>query len=280
MNAITGKYWLPVKTVSSDFEVELKLPPNSYKYCIVTSASIPKTYYSLPTDATVTIVSDLWTEVITFPKANYNPITLGIYLRTQLAALSRVVTVHYPDASIEPDTNKFTLTFTGVANVSLSCSSIYLAHMFGIPDANIIVASSSNVWISPNVLDYQSHNKIVIKSNIVTNPKQNFQEIISNGVPYNSAISYICPSLAAHFRILNPLSDGKYRFEILDEIGNTIDFNGAEVHFTICLFSSSELDQYIKQDIETRARIILDTMQNEPFTQNPEPEEGETGKNK
>jgi len=264
MNSVIDKLFIPVKSKSSDFSFNIPLDQfRDFKYVVVTTASIPKSYYGLPLDSELTVITNLGTNVITIDKANYNPFSMATVITQKLAALGLAVNITYPNALTEPDTNKFTFTFTtpGITSVEISANNVYLAHMVGLNTLNESVTQAGTIWISPYPLDYQSYNKIVIKSNLVENKGEDLIAIVSNGTPYNSALSYVCPSLSAHFRILKFISSNVYRFYIVDEEENLIDFNNQEINFTICLFKSSEVDKLISEDIRLRAAIVLEESQ-------------------
>lgn len=258
MNQLVDKQFFSITNTESKFTYKLPFVlTNNYKYCCITSATFPKSFYSLVVDSFLYITLDSTEYAIEFKKATYNPISVSSILQQKLIALGVTGTlIHYPDAILEADTNKFTITFSGVSNVKFKASSLYLAHMFGISQPNVDVEFKSNEFVSPICLDYQSHNKIVIRSDLVRNSEENFQEIVSNGVPFNTAISYTCPSLLAHSRIINIKQTNDYRFTITDEESNPIDFNGAQFHFTICVFKTSEIDDVLKKYIGLRLRLM------------------------
>lgn len=258
MNQIVDKQFFSITSKESKFTYEVPFDHSlGYKYCCITSASFPKSFYSLVTDSILYITLDSTEYEVEFKKATYNPLSVSAILQQKLIDLGVTETkIHYPSADVEADTNKFTITFNTASSVKFRASSLYLAHMFGISAANTDVEYKSNVWVSPICLDYQSHNKIVIHSDMVNNSQENFQEIVSNGVPFNTAISYTCPSLLAHSRILNIRQTNFYRFSVTDEEQTEIDFNGAQFHFTICIFRTSNIDDIIKEYMGTRLETI------------------------
>lgn len=265
MNSITNKQFFAIKSKSSDFTVELKVDQLvNFKYVVITAASIPKSYYALPQDATITVTTNVGTYTVTIDKANYNPLSLAIIMTNKFASVGLIVSISYPNPMTEPDTNKFTWVFPiGTTSVEISASTNYMAHMIGLNAAGESSVQLGTQWISPFPLDYQSHNKIVIKSNMVDNSGENLQEIVSNGNPYNSAISYVCPSLAAHFRNIKTLNSNVYRFYIVDEEEQLINFNNQEINFTLCIFKSTEVDRLLMEDIRLRASVMHDTLQSQ-----------------
>lgn len=253
MNTITNKQFVSIRTTSNSFDYKINFN-DQYQYVVLTTATIPKSYYGLPTDSVLTVAleskSGNASYDLSFAKGNYNPISFGNRFTAAMAESKYEVLVSYPDQLNDVDTNKFTITFNSdTTKITISANSIYLAHMIGIrtTDANI---QNNYIWTSPAILDYQSYNKIVIKSDIVKNAQEHLQEIVSANSPYNQSLAYVCPDLNAHFREIHVTNSNIYKFNILDDEGNNIDFNSQEISLTLCFFKTDQISKKIEDVIK------------------------------
>jgi len=255
MNTITNKQFFVVKSSETKFNFILPIDWSvNYEYVCVSSVSIPKTYYALPQDAKMTITVDTVPTTETIPAGNYNPRSLKNKILEKFSLLT--MTIDYPNAATQTDTNKYTITFTGATQASIQCSSIYLAHMLGISAADLtvegVVDGSDIVWTSPICLDFQSHNAILIKSTMTENSQSILQEVFTNGNPYNTNIVWQCNDLLINAKPLKKVRGNLYDFELVDEENQTMNLNSATFVMTLCVFRTTDLDNIIREYIKLR----------------------------
>lgn len=259
MNHIIDKEYVIVSGKTNPFTVDIsehKL--HDYKYVLLSGCSIPKSWYSLPDGGTIYFTIDSIVYQVPIIPCNLNPISLGTYVKTYLANTYGVsLTMTYPDPRVDLDTNKFTITYTGTT-LKVRCSNVFLAHMFGLENENS-ESTQSGPWVSPFPLDFQSHNKLSIMSDLVAG--KSLKEIVANTTSYNSYIEYTCPDMISHFRHLSKsLAKGIYKFTIVDENNQLVRFGNQTVTLTVCFFNTSEIDAVNKDWISTQAALKLNSV--------------------
>lgn len=253
MNTIKEKQFVVVSSNTSSFDYKLVVNHTiPYEFICVSSISIPKSYYALPTDAHITFILDSVSTQIDIPKGNYNPRSL----KAVVQGLFPAAKIFYANPSTQTETNKYVITFSGVSQASIQADNIYLAHMLGIPAINTAVEGVQTgpdvIWTSPICLDYQSHNVILLKSDITKNSQSILQEVFSNGNIYNSAINWECNDLLINAKPIHRIDTDIYKFWLVDENNQLVDLNGGTFVFTLCLFTTSELDQKLLSYLKVR----------------------------
>lgn len=243
MNHIIQKEFVIVTGKTNPFEINLKVKEYlQYKYLVLAGCSIPKSWYGLPSDSKLNVTIDASTYEVKIPACNSNPNTLSTYIKNYLSSNYAItITIAYPDSRFELDTNKFTITHSG-SSMTISADNVFLAHMIGLDDEKTPSEQKGATWVSPNPLDYQSHNKLSITTDLLA--KKSLKEIVANTTPYNTYIEYICPDLQTHFRHVDAHpTNGLYEFKIIDENNLIVDFNKQTITLSLCFFNASETEE-------------------------------------
>lgn len=258
MNHIVNKEYHIITGKTNPFTVEIPLSKiNEFKYVLLSGCSIPKSWYALPDGGTLYLTIDATEYQVPIPACNPNPISLGTFVKNYMHITYGVnITMRYPDPRVELDTNKFTVSYIG-SEMKIRCSNLFLAHMVGLDDEKS-ESTQLGSWISPYPLDFQSHNKISILTDLVSG--KSLKEIVANTTPYNSYIEYVCPDLSSHFRHLsNSLAKGIYKFTIVDENSLLINFGNQVVTLSLCFFNTSEIDNIHREWISAQSSIMLNS---------------------
>jgi len=200
------------------------------------------------------------TYTITLPRGNYNPTSLLLKTSSLFSVVGLSMLFEYKNPALEEEDNKYKLVLKGATGITITCGNAYLAHMVGIIDTSLSSTQTGNTWTSPVCLDFQSHNIIQIKSNIVLNNKLMLQEIIANDSPYNSSINYSCSDIQAYAKEIRTLDGNTLNIQVLDEENNLIDFNGNHIYLELLFFKTSNLDVVVKEFIKLVVENLKATM--------------------
>jgi hypothetical protein len=208
----------------------------NYTHIAVESISIPKTFYTIPTDATLIVNEDGKETIINILKGNYSVRSLQIILNIEFQNCDYTYVMSHPNASIEVDTAKFTFTVSNNSSQPIfSTSSKFLAQALGFVQ-NVEYQFESNILVSVNVVNFQSYAELVLKSNIVENKSQILQAVYTSTTPYNSEISWNCTDLETYAVPIKNNKSNVYSFSLLTEDDDVIDLNGSSFSFVIQIF--------------------------------------------
>lgn len=240
---------------STDIQVKLPIDWNKgYDSLYISSLSIPKTYYSLPADAVLVLQEDAKSVNITVSKGNYNIRSLATELAADLTANSPntlTYTVGFPNSFIERDTAKYTITKTnGGILATISTDDVYLANMLGIRRSSSYEFNDN--FESPNVLNFQAYDELLIKSNIVKNNSKLVQEVYTAGNPYNSSIIWNCPDIEAFSKEIHPTDTNMYSFQLMTIDGDLLNLNGSSWSIVLVIYKSDKTNQLIRDYIRYR----------------------------
>ena len=251
MNNITEQEFFLVKSSSSKFTANLNIDKNvGYTHIAVCSCSIPKTYWCLPVNATLVVTEGIYTTNITFQAGNFSSKTFLLYLATVMKGTQWAYNFVSSSNTI-PDTTKYTYAVTGNGDIqpSFLTSSTYLARMMGI-NVNTVTSFVGNSLTSPNSINFQSYDEILVKSDMVRNRMNLLQEVYSNGDLYNSSILWQNQDIYSTAKLLNTNVTNLYNFSLQDVDNNLIGLNGNQWSLVICVFKVGNLDMVVKKFIE------------------------------
>ena len=259
MNNITQREYYVIRSSESKISTALNIDlSKDYDHITISSASVPKTYYVLPSDCALEVDEDGKVNTCNFLKGNYNLKSFAVIFKSVVEGVCLFgYSVNYPLSSTEIDTGKFTFVVDGNFGVQpkMRTSNIYLARVMGIK-INVWYTFVSNSLKSVNVVNFQSYDELLIKSNIVKNKENLLQEIYSTGNPYNSSILFQNDNLPLNAKLVNNLTSSEFEFSLQDTDGNLIDLNGSEWSFVICIFKINNIDTIMKRFIEM---MLLDS---------------------
>lgn len=243
------KEYYPISSTESKLQVQLDIDPQKhYSHVCVSSIEIPKTYYALPEDANITILENGVETTITVEKGNYNIRSLANELKNNLNTnCTYTYDITFSDVFIEKDTSKYTFTVSdNIDQPTLTITDYYLKRLLGLTETSQFAA---NQLISTNVLNFQSHNALYLKSNIVSNRSKLIQEIYTAGNPYNTSVLWMCPDLELYAKNINRVPTDIYEFNLLDRDGDIVDLNGSEWSAVICVMKFDNTNAMIKNYI-------------------------------
>ena len=257
MNNIIDKEYFIIRSRETELDVSLPISADrKFDHVAVSSLSIPKSFYVLPTNAILEIKENNVIKNITFEKGNYNYKSFQTIFKNKLLAepsLEFKYSITFPNPLTQIDTEKFTYTVTQNHNSqpSFRINNQYLAGIMGF-EINTWYDFILNSLTSEHHINFQSYDEILIKSDMVRNQASLLQEVYSNEVPYGGSISYKCDDILISSKLLKPNTTNIYHFSVLDSNGVSIDLNGSEWSMIICLFRISNIDEVIKKYIEIR----------------------------
>ena len=224
--------------------------------CLV-QASIPKSYYNMPTGYnTFTLKENTTSVTVTIPKGNYTRINLQSVLASTLTTASPnglTYTVSYP-ASTVADTFHYTFsvnTITVAVSLIFSSISPYRQLGFDIVTYSFTVGVSTSTLESVNALNLSYILRAFIKSNIVANSTDGILEELLNfgSFPSSSVMSYQQVSFDLNSRIFNKDNKNSWSFALVDSFGVEIDLNNISWAFSLVLFQRNATHEIHKKDL-------------------------------
>jgi hypothetical protein len=222
-----------------------------YTHVVMTSACIPKTYYVLPNDATLTVNQGAGEFDVVMEKGNYNVVNFKSIFKTKIEALSGAFKyeVKFP-SNVEVQTSKYTfdVTFNSGVQPTFTVKDTYLGRVMGLVP-NVTYSFVGNSLTSANVVNFQSYDEMLILSNVVKNQRGLLQEIFSSGSVYNSSIIWTNNSLPLHAKLLAPTSTQSFTFTLVDNDENLLNLNGSEWSFVLMFFKASNFESVVKKFI-------------------------------
>ena len=255
MNNISAQEYYVVSSSSSSFQTYVPVDiSRQYTHVAVTSACIPKTYYVLPNPAVLQITQNGGLSYnVTFAAGNYSTISFAPLFVSNVAAAGVSpcsYTISLPDSLTKVQTSKFTFAVTGnTVQPQFLIQDYFLARIMGFLP-NVPYTFVGNSLLSANVINFQSYDELLIKSNMVSNKANLLQEIFSSQNLYNSSINWTNPSIQMNAKILVPNSTNFYSFSLVDEQNNQINLNGSEWSIVLCFFKISNFEEVVKRYIE------------------------------
>ena len=171
MNNIVAQEFYVVSSTSPSFQTSFDYDRSQgYTHVVVTSACIPKTYYVLPNDATVTVNQNGQYSFVTMPAGNYNVLSFpGLFatvINNTLGISPFVYSVSFANDLTKLQTSKFTYSVTGNNGVQpvFTVNDPYLARVMGFNQGEAYVFAGNSL-VSANVINFQSYDELLIKSN-------------------------------------------------------------------------------------------------------------------
>lgn len=244
-------------TNSSFQSVPVDLGQNRYDSVCLVQASIPKSFYNVPTNYNQFVLKELGlSTTITVPVGSYNKNNLMTTLSTLLTAGSValghtwVYTVSY-SATTGPDTFKYTYTVTGNTgqpSLIFTDESPFRQLGFEPSSTNIFVA---NTISSTNAINLSYILRMFIKSNISQNAQDGIlEEILSVGsFPPLSIVFYQQYNFDMNTKTFNTDNKNSWLFSLVDSYGQEIDLNGIPWAFTLVFYQRNTTHEIHKADL-------------------------------
>ena len=253
-------------TNSNFVSAPVDLGLNKYDTVCIVSASIPKSYYNMPTNYNEFTLNEIdqngfqFPKTITIPIGNYNKINLASKLSTIMTTASTfgcTYTVSNPLSS-EPDTFKFTFTITnlgtlGGASLIFDDTSPFRQLGFEPSSTNTFVLSGGNLVLqSVNAINLAYILRAFIKSNIVQNANDSIlEEILSIGsYPTSSLVYYQQYDFNMNSREFNQSTINSWNFVLTDALDQEIDLNGISWAFSIVFYTRNKVHELHKTELQ------------------------------
>lgn len=226
-----------VSGTHGDFTFKINLTSGKFNRVVCTKASIPKSYYLVPSGATFILTEGLTDTTITFPAGNYN---LKAF-RTAAASLLNsnspnhwVYSVSYPTSGTV-DTGKLTFAVSGHSSQPALTFGTKLFEQFGF-EANSTNSFVSGTLTSTNVINLQKEATLFMHSNLCQEQDNVlFAAFASNSADFGT-INYEAIDIFSGSKTIANSKSNIFRFYLTDEDDNPIDLNGQNVVMELVCF--------------------------------------------
>ena len=251
MQVQDAEYYI-VQSTSSAINATLNIDINKkFTHCALSSCSIDKTFYGLPVDSILTITENGVNTNITFVKGNYSYKSFMAVFNAAVIppTTSWTYAVTYPDIRLSNDTGKFSFSVSGNGGLQpsfLVSSSVHLAKMFGL-NLGVSTAFSGSALNSTNVINFQSHDALIVRSSLVNNREKILAEIFSTGNMYYSSILWQNSNFELNSKEITALNSNSITFNITPFDGDNLEMNGGQITLCIVLFRKNPVDEIIKR---------------------------------
>lgn len=244
---------------SDNFTIDLSkqiLNSNNYDRIVLTSASIPKSYYNIDDSNESFILTELGVDtLITLIHGNYSYSTLATALALALTNASPNTWTY--TCTTSQLTGRYTFGVSGNGGVQPSFGFVnkFISLIIGFDSA--VYPFVANALESPNVVNLQLASAIQVNSDIVAGSSSVLSSITPDNPAY-AIINYNEQNPAYVSVPTNGASSKSVRFWITDTRGRLIDLNGLDWS---CVLTIYKLDDSNNKKIqEMRDRIIKDNL--------------------
>lgn len=226
-----------------DFKYKLNIPQSRYTHCVLLSATIPKSYYSITAADTFILEETSGTATISITAGNYSRTSLATTVKNALNLASPggyTYDITFPKIGTTVDNGHYTFTVTGNSSdqpyfrFTVTSSEIYEKLGF---DNSTSYQFSSDSLESVNVIKIQAEDTLFLRSDLVQNRNDSIlQEIFTADTASYGSIVWYNPFTTESTKTIGINSSNEYRFYLTNESGRIIDLNGINVQYTIKLF--------------------------------------------
>jgi hypothetical protein len=216
------------------------------------NAIVPKSYYLIQKGAFENIfqLQENDTVVtITVPVGSYLLNSFKTVIGTLLTNASPnglVYTLTYPSLA-GPDTGKWTYHQSDESIVSTILMNSHLYEPFGfLPNSRNVFQGTT--LESTCVIKLQSEDRLLIHTNLVSNPRRDdiLVSINSTSSINFSSITYTCPSPEFYARNLSGQQIGTATFSLSDEDGELVQLNNLNINLTLLFFKKDPIFDQIR----------------------------------
>lgn len=259
MTSILDQNYQTVRSNQSSFVYEFKNfdISNRYTHAVITSLSIPKTFYVLPEDSTLVVTENGVDQLVVFEKGNYkarggsSEQTFMTYFVSKLNSVcSWTYSITY---NTNPEIGKYVFGVSGNGGIQPIFTPMgeYLAELLGMANGDSY-SFVGNSLESESCINFQAFDKLLILSNGVKNSANILQDIVTSNVPYNSSIVWGNSDILGHGKLLKPLGSNSMSFSLVNVNGDLVNLNGSYWSFVIKFYRVGELYSLIANDIKLR----------------------------
>jgi hypothetical protein len=246
-------------TNSSFLSLPVDLGNNQFDSVCLVQASIPKSFYNVPSGYnTFTLQENVTSVTVTIPPGSYTRINFQSTLATLLTAASPnllTYTVSYP-AATQADT--FHYTFSANSSV-IVCRFVLTTRS---PFRQLGFESGTTYTFTPGVgsSSLESVNAInlsfilraFIKTSLVMDATDNILEELLNfgSFPANSVMSYQQFDFDMNTRKYNRSGSNSWLFSLVDSFDQLIDLNGIPWAFSVVFFQRNSTHELQKSELQ------------------------------
>ena len=243
---------------NSNFQsAPVDLGNNAYDSVALVQASIPKSFYNMPSGYNAfTLREDSTSVTVTIPPGNYTRINLQSVLATTLTTASPnglTYTISYP-ASTSADTFHYTFS---VNSIAITVQFIFTSKSptrqlgFDVSTYTFTPGVTTSSLESVNALNLSYILRAFIKSNIVANATDGILEELLNfgSFPSSSVMSYQQFSFDLNSRVYNKDNKNSWSFALVDSFGVEIDLNNIPWAFSLVLYQRNATHEIHKKDL-------------------------------
>jgi len=244
---------------SSFLSNPVDLGQNSFDSVCLVQASLPKSFYNMPSRFnTFTLTEGVTSVTVTIPVGNYTRINLQSTLATVLTLASPnllTYTVSYP-ASTAGDTFHYTFESNSAVIVSKFTFTTNESpfRQLGFED-NTTNTFTAGVGISTlesvNGINLSFILRAFIKTNLVLDATNGILEEILNygSFPSSSVVHYQQYNFDMNSRRYNPDNKNSWQFSLVDAFDNLIDMNGIPFAFSVVFYQRNKTHEIHKNDL-------------------------------
>lgn len=244
---------------SSFISNPVDLGSNKYDSVCLLTASIPKSYYNMPTGYNAfTLTEKGVSTTITIPIGSYNKLNLVTVLSVLLTAGSVTLgnnwtySVSNPNTQNSPDTFKFTFNVSGnsVFQPTITMTSTSPFRQLGF-EQSTAYPFTANTLVSVNAINLAYILRMFIKSDICdTSSDGTLAEILSVGsFPPQSVIFFQEFNIDLNTRVFNSTNTNSWNFSIVDSFGQLVDFVGIPWAFTLVFYKRTDTHELHRQEL-------------------------------
>lgn len=245
-------------TNSNFVSAPIDIGVNKYDSVCLVSASIPKSFYNMPSGYNTFSLREVTTRTITIPIGNYTKNNLITVLATQLntgAPVGWVYTVSY-SPNTGPDTFKITFAVTGNGGTQprftfATTTSPFRQLGFDEGSINDFVA---NTLVSTNAINLSYILRAFIKSNICRNAQDGILEELLNigSFPSLSVMYYQQFNFDMNTREYNSDFTNSWNFTLVDGFDQIIELNGIPWAFSLVFYQRNNTHELHKTDLQIK----------------------------
>jgi len=257
-------------TNSNFISLPVDLGLNKFDSVCLIQASIPKSYYNVPTNYnsfTLRETDDIgyvFNITITLPIGNYTKINLASKLSSVMtaASLKGVTYVITNSVSTEPDTFKFTFTATDLGQIgglALVFDDTSPFRQMGFESDSTNVFNYTGVLQSTNAINLAFILRAFIKTNLVQNATDSIlEEILSIGsFPTSSLVYFEQQDIQMNTREYNSTSVNSWNFVLVDSFDQEIDLNGISWAFSIVFYKRNTTHELHRQELQIQNEMRI-----------------------
>lgn len=242
--------------LNTDFTYKFNIDPQSkFDRVVLLDISIPKSFYAIQSTNSFILSENGNQTTISLPPGNYTRQSFKNVLESYLNSNSYYTgvwtyTLSYKSINTREDDGKITYTVSGNSGIQPSfifggTETLYEEMGFETNSTNTFI---TNTITSTNAINLAPENTLFLKSDICQDSDNVLQNIITSNDSSFSVVNFVNPNPREYSKYFVP-DKYVYHFRLTDENDNLIDTNGQNIVFTVMLYKSNNVDDYIRRYI-------------------------------